>query len=294
MIKFFYDTDSEVRYDIAKELGITNDVIRMPYTIKDKEYFADLGESFNAKEFYALVKAGHLPSTASLNPTEYVKYFSPWAEKGVEVFYVSFGTKFSGTFSNLDIAIKELKTKYPKFKFTRYDTKAISMATGLIVIEAAKLIKQGKSVEETCAELDKLTNYINAVFVVDDLKHLKRGGRLSSGEAFFGGILQIKPIIRLTADGKLALASKVQGKNKALITMANEIIDKFDSSKKIPLIIMNADCIDDAKRVESIILNSRPEIEIWHYDVGPVIGAHCGPGTIGLCYPGEERPIINS
>ncbi|HHX48932.1 MAG TPA: DegV family protein [Clostridiales bacterium] len=293
MIKFFYDTDSELRFDIAKELEIENDVIRMPYSVDGIEYLADLGENFNAKDFFNKLRSGILSSTAALNPEEYINYFMPYAEKGVEVFYVSFGTAFSGTFRNLDIAIREIREKYPDFKFTRYDTEAISMAAGLIVIQAAKLLKSGLNVKEVCDELDKIKDKINAVFVVDDLKHLKRGGRLSSAEAFFGGILQIKPIIKLSSEGKLKPAAKVTGRNKAFSVMVKEIIETFDASIGLPLVIMNGDCLDEAKRLEQQIKTARPEIEIWQYDVGPVIGTHCGPNTIGFCYPSvNSRPVL--
>lgn len=293
MIKFFYDTDSELRYDIAKELKIENDVIKMPYSVDGVEYLADLGETFSAKEFFDKLRSGVSSSTAALNPSEYVNYFMPWAEKNKEVLYVSFGTAFSGTFNNMEIALKEILNKYPDFKFTRYDTKAISMATGLIVIKAAQLLNDGMDVKQICEELDKITNKINATFIVDDLKHLKRGGRLTSTEAFFGGILQIKPLIKLSLEGKLKPAAKVTGRNKALNIMLNEVIDLYDSSANLPLIILNGDCIEEAKRLEYQIKSIRPDIDIWQYDVGPVIGTHCGPNTIGLCYPSiKERPQI--
>lgn len=294
MIKFFYDTDSELRFDIAKELGIENDVIKMPYSIDGVEYLADLGENFNSKEFFNKLRAGILASTVALNPAEYVNYFMPWAEKGAEVFYVSFGSEFSGTFNNMEIALKEIRKKYPDFKFTRYDTKAISMATGLLVIKAAKLLNEGLNVKDVCLKLDMLRDKINETFVVDDLKHLRRGGRLTSAEAFFGGILQIKPIIKLSQEGKLKPAAKVTGRNKAFSIMVDEVIQSFDSSAALPLIILNGDCLEDAKRLEQQIKLARPEIEIWQYDVGPVIGAHCGPNTIGFCYPSVNlRPVLS-
>lgn len=289
MTAFFCDTNCELWWTRAKELGIKN-IIRMPYTICDKEYFYDLGEKYDPKEFFGLVKAGNVPITSALNPEDYKVYFEPFFKAGEDIFYVSFSSEMSGTFKYLDMAIAELSKKYPNVKFTRYDTKAISMAAGIAVYAAAKAHNEGKSVEEITAMLDGLIQRINAVIVVDDLQHLKRGGRLSAAQAILGGILNIKPVIKLNKQGKLYSAAKVSGKNKAYAVVTDEIIASVSDFDKYPIVIMNADCAEDSARIAAKLQAALPAAQIWEQAVGPVIGTHCGPGTIGICYVGKERP----
>jgi EDD domain protein, DegV family len=289
MTAFFFDTDCELWLDKTKELGLKN-IILMPYTLKGKEYFYDLGENYDAKEFFKLMREGETPITSALNPEDYKNYFEPFYKKGEDIFYVSFSSEMSGTFKYMDAAIAELAKKYPKVKFTRYDTKAISMGGGILVYAAALAYNEGKSVEEIIALLDSLRDLTNVFIVVDDLKYLKRGGRLSAVQAAIGGILNIKPIIKLTKEGKLAALGKVQGRNKALATIADETIASAAMYDKYPITVLNADCEEDGKRVADKIRAALPGAVVREAEIGPVIGAHCGPGTVGICFIGKERP----
>ncbi|MDD4316807.1 MAG: DegV family protein [Clostridia bacterium] len=288
MSVFFIDTNCELWWEKAKELGITN-IIKMPYTICDDEYYYDLGEKYNPKEFYGLVRKGNMPITSCLNAENYKEYFEPFFKKGEEILYVSFSSKMSGTFTFLDMAIKELSEKYPAAKFTRYDTKGISMGAGLSVYEAAKLHKAGKSVKEITDFLDGFILRVNAVFSPDSLQHLKKGGRLSSAQALIGGLLQIKPLIRLNDEGALYSAAKVNGRQKAIGAIAEDVIENIADADKYPIVVLDADCEDDAQKIIQKIKAALPDAEVWHQPVGPVIGTHCGPGTIAVCYVGNSR-----
>lgn len=284
----FIDTNCELWWDKAKELGITN-IIRMPYTICNKEYYYDLGENYNPKEFYDLVRKGNVPTTACLNVENYREYFEPFFKKDEEILYISFSDQMSATFDQLNITIKELSTKYPNAKFTRYDTKAISMAAGLAVYEGAKLFNAGKTIPEITAFLDTFVPKLNAVVTPESLQYLRRGGRLSSTQAILGGLLQIKPIITLTDEGKLASTGKVNGRNKAINHIADMVIERVQDIDKYPIVIMNADCEVEAERIKQKIQTALPTAEIWSQTVGPVIGTHCGPGSLAICYIAKNR-----
>lgn len=289
MTVFFCDTDSELWYDKAEALGLKNNIL-MPYTICGKEYFYDFGRGYDSKEFFRLMREGNTAITSALNPDDYKNYFEPYYQKGEDIFYVSFSSEMSGTFKYMDMAVKELAAKYPGVKFTRYDTKAISMGAGLSVIAAKKMFDAGKPVEEICAYLDKLIYKINTFIVVDDLQHLKRGGRLSAASALIGGILNIKPIIKLTKKGTLVPTEKVPGRNKAIAKVTDQVIAEADLLNEHPIVILHADCLADAERIKDKIAAALPQADVWVQDIGPVIGAHCGPGTIGICFVGKERP----
>lgn len=284
----FCDTNCELWYDKAKELGLNN-IIKMPYTICNEEYYYDLGEKYDAKAFFDLIRAGNMPITSGLNSENYKEYLEPYFAKGEEILYVSFSSKLSGTFAYLDMALKELTAKYPDARFVRYDSKGISMAAGLAVLAAAQLFNDGKSIDEIIAYLDTFVPKINAIFTPDSLQHLKRGGRLSSAAALIGGILQIKPIIRLSDEGALVNTSKVNGRIKALNLLADDTIQNLQENDRYPIVILDADASADADKVEQRIKDAIPSANIWRQKVGPVIGTHCGPGTIGICFVGKNR-----
>jgi len=289
MTAFFCDTDSELWYDKAEELGLKN-IILMPYTICGKEYFYDFGRGYDAKEYFRLIREGNTAITSALNPEDYKVYFEPFYKKGEDIFYVSFSDQMSGTFKYMEMAVKELSAKYPGVKFTRYDTKGISMGAGISVIAAAKLYNEGKSVEEICAYLDTLIYKVNAIVIADDLQHLKRGGRLSAASALIGGILNIKPIIKLTKKGTLVSADKVPGRNKAIARVTDQVIAEVEMLDQHPIVLLHGDCLEDVRRIKDKIMAALPAADVWIQDIGPVIGAHCGPGTIGICFVGKERP----
>ena len=292
MIHFFYDADSEMSLETAVKYGIDDRkyFIKMPYSVSGESLYCDLLTSEVSADFFRKIRAGEMPSTSALNSEEYKKIFEPAFAEGGEILYVSFSSAMSATFDHLETALKELKKKYPEVIFTRYDTKAISMGTGLAVIAAAKYLQAGKTVAETVAMLDELVPRINITIVADDLNYLKRGGRLTAVKALFGTMLQIKPIIKLTTAGTLIPTANVSGRNKALMTMVSEIAARASEADDLPIFIMHGDCMQDGERVRDKLQALLPKAEIVLQEVGPVIGAHCGPGTIGICFIDGSRP----
>ncbi|MCL2630482.1 MAG: DegV family protein [Firmicutes bacterium] len=289
-IVFFHDTDSELWHTLAKEQNIDKTVLRMPWTVDGTVYLADMGEEFNPDWFYGLMAVGgKMPTTIALNPEDYKEAFEPYLKEGKEIFYVSFSSELSGTFQSLQIALNELKETYPNLKFTRFDTKSISLGGGIQVYEGAKLWNEGKSVKEMTEFLEGFSKKVNLAFVANDLNHLKRGGRISAVKAAIGGLLNIKPIIKMSKDGKLFPADKASGKNKAYTLIANEVAERIKDTDKYPLWLLDANCKEDADYLQELLTERIPNIKIERQIIGPVIGAHCGPNTIGVCYVGMER-----
>ena len=292
MIHFFYDADSEMSLETAVKYGIDNRdyFIKMPYSIAGENYYCDLLTTEVSSDFFKKVRAGEMPSTSALNSEEYKRIFEPAFSEGGEILYVSFSSAMSATFDHLEVALKELKRKYPDVMFTRYDSKAISMGAGLAVLAAAKCLQSGKSVAETVRHLDELVPRINITIVADDLNYLKRGGRLTAVKALLGTVLQIKPIIKLTTAGTLIPTMNVSGRNKALMTIVNEIAARASEADDLPIFIMHGDCLAEGERVRDKLQSMLPKAKIVLQEVGPVIGSHCGPGTIGICFIDGARP----
>lgn len=281
------DSNSEVWFSRLEALGM--DFISMPYLIEDKEYYYDLGKNTDFSYFYGAVKNGAIPKTMALNPDDYKAYLTPYFERGEDVLYVSFSHAMSGTFNQLEVALKELKEIYPERKCTVFNTNSISLGAGIQVEEAGRLKKEGKSDEEILARLKDFTNRVAIYFVVDDLMHLKRGGRLTATAAFAGTVLGIKPILTIDKNGALAVYEKQMGKKKALRSLADKVI--VGAKVEHPVYIIQADCEEDGDFVENLIKEKRPELTIIKQIVGPVIGSHCGQGTVGVIFEAEQRPI---
>ena len=288
MAVFFCDTDCELWYTTAKELGVK--VIPMPYTVDGEERLYDLGENTDIKAFFDRMRAGAAVSTAGLNPQTYIDIFEPYFKAGEEVLYVAFSSRMSNTFSYLDTAIAELKAKYPDAKYRRYDTLNISMGAGIMVYLAAKFFNaHGGDVDATCAYLDTLVQNVAVLFVVDDLKFLARGGRLSPAKAKIGNVLQLKPVLYVNKEGEIDVLTKQSGFKKAMSFIVSEFARKYRPVEGAPVVIVGADCDGYVAELRSRIEPEAGGAEIIVQPVGPVIGAHCGPGTYGIIFTAESR-----
>ena len=281
------DSNGELWYTRAAELKL--DYISMPYYIK--EYFYDLGEKTDFKKFYQTVRGGEIPKTQALNPEDYKRILTPYFEKGEDVLYVSFSHKMSGTFQQLDAALKELKEIYPDRKCTVFDTNSISLGAGIQAEQAAILKQNGASDEEILAFLEDFTNRVAVYFVVDDLMHLKRGGRCSGLAAVAGTLLGLKPMLTFNEEGGLSVITKLGGRKKAITTLANKVIDELTDEDKYSVYVVDADCKEEGDKLRDLILAKRPNANIVRQIVGPVIGSHCGPGTLGVIFVAAKRPI---
>jgi len=287
MSVLFCDSNGELWYTKCKELNYN--VISMPYTINGTEYFYDNGEKTDFKGFYDMVRSGKMPITSALNSENYIEYFEPFFKKGEDILYVSFSEKMSGTFNFMNQAVEELKSKYPKAKFTRFDTKSISMGAGLQYYLAGKFHNAGHTVEETVKYLESITNNVATLFMVDSLNHLKRGGRLSTASAFFGSLMQIKPILKVNNEGSLYVYNKQKGSNKGIQFMVDEVIANYQALDGCPIVIVDADDQEAADKLNDLIKAGLPDAEIWRQPVGPTVGTHCGPGTVGVIFPSKTR-----
>lgn len=282
------DADGELWYTRQEELGVR--CIQMPYSYCGKEYYYDLGKNTDFDAFYKAVRGGEVPKTMALNPQEYVDIIEPIFAEGEDVLYVSFSHMMSGTFDHLHTALEQLKEKYPDRKCTVFDTKSISMGAGIQMEYAAELKNNGASDEEIIAALTEFTDRVAVYFVVDDLMHLKRGGRLSGIAAFAGTLLGLKPILTLDENGKLGVLTKKAGKRTALKLIADNVVNQLTSTD-YSVYVVDADSKDDGDWLAEQIRAKRPEAKIVRQIVGPVIGAHCGPGTIGVIFIADKRPI---
>lgn len=285
---FMTDSDSDLPYRYVDELDMT--MVYMPYIIDGKEYYDDLGRNGKQKEYFDNMRAGASPVTSLLPTASYVDYFEPCFSEGKDILFVAFSSQMSSTINNIYAAREELLAKYPDRRMIVVDTLSISAPQSILILKAHELYRAGKSMEEVAEWLENNKARAQAFFTVDDLKYLRRGGRISAVAATFGTMLDLKPIITENKAGKLVSIDKVQGRKRALRVLADHAANNIDDPADANAIILHADAPDDAQRLEALIRERIPTLgEIQTYYVGPVIGAHCGPGTIAICFFGKER-----
>ena len=282
------DSNCELWYTRAEELGLN--FIAMPYFLDGVEKDYDLGRATDFKSFYAAMRGGSMPKTMALNPEDYKAILTPYFEAGEDVFYISFSHAMSGTFSSLDAALRELGEQFPERKCTVFDTKAISLGAGMQVEAAAERKRAGASDEELLAFLEQFRGRLGCYFVVDDLMHLKRGGRLSAAAAVAGTVLGLKPVLTFNEEGGLSVYEKIMGRKKAIRTLAEHCVKEM-TAPDYPVYVLDADCEEEGDKLAALISEKRPEAQIRRQPVGPVIGAHCGPGTLAVLFIGDKRPI---
>lgn len=282
------DSNSELWFDKTRALGLP--YIKMPLTIDGQESFYDLGEHTDFDDFYRRVRAGSIPITSALNKFNYLDTFEPYFSRGDDILYLSFSHKLSATFEQMDAAIAELKEKYPARTITVFDSKSISIGTGLQCYYAAQEFNKHRDIEKTVAFLNEFSPRAACYFVVDDLHFLKRGGRLSGFKAVMGTLLGVKPIIKVTDEGKLVNVDKVKGEKRVIRALTDLVKELGEDVGKYSIFVAHADCPDmGAKMVESLREAFGPEQDITLQPVGPVIATHCGPGTLGIAFHAKHR-----
>lgn len=284
MSVFFTDSDCELWFDKVDAENIR--FFPMPYVVNGEEFFYDMGRNTDTKAFFDKMRGGAAVKTCALNMQDYIAAIEPIYAEGEDIIYVSFSHKMSGTFNSLDMALKKLKETYPDRKTTVVDTKSISAAGGLIAYEAAKLHNAGASDEEVVAFVEKFRERVKCYFTVDDLIYLKRGGRISAVKAALGTLFKVKPVI-CTMNGALENVDRFKGRFRSLKALADYAQSDVDES--YPVILVDADSPDDAAFVRERIVTDHPSAELWTYPVGPVIGAHCGPDTVGVIFVAKEK-----
>lgn len=283
------DSDSDLPFALQQEMNIP--VVQMPYTLDGQEYLDDLGQSLDYKTYFDKMRAGAHPTTSALNEFVYLEYFEPILQEGKDLLFIAFSSQLSATINAVYSARDQLLEKYPERKFIVVDTLSISGPQTLLVIKAHEMYLSGASIEEVAAWLEENKLRAQAWFTVDDLTYLKRGGRVSPAAAAIGTLLDLKPILTETCEGKLAAAEKVRGRRKAMNYIVDKAVENIEDQKESIALLLHADAPEDALRLKDLAQAKLPELTIRIENVGPVIGAHAGPGTLALCFMGKKRPL---
>ncbi|MDD3122839.1 MAG: DegV family protein [Candidatus Izemoplasmatales bacterium] len=275
---------------LAQELNLI--VLPLKVTVEGKEYQNFLDErEIKIKDFYAILREHKKTSTAQAIPAEFIEIMTPFLKENKDILSISFSSSLSGTYNSAQIASKDLLKEFPGAVIECVDSLSASMGQGLLLTYAARLKQNGASLEEVKQFVLDTRLQLSHLFTVSDLGHLRRGGRLSAGMEILGTLLNVKPLLHVSKEGKLVVYEKARGRFKSLHSLVNRMVDTFDKSKDQLVYISHGDSLEDAEFVKSLILEKLPvkEKNILVNPIGPVIGSHSGVDTIAIFYLGNER-----
>ena len=282
------DSSADLSQEMVQELGVT--VLPLSFTIQGKTYrnYPDNRE-MDLPLFYDMLRAGELATTSAVNVAEYTQAVEPILQEGKDVLILAFSSGLSSTYQASVLAAEELREKYPDRKIYTVDTLCASLGQGLLVYLAVQEQRKGKNIEEVrdWAEAAKL--HLCHQFTVDDLHFLKRGGRISATTAVVGSMLQIKPVLHVDNEGHLINIGKARGRQASLKALVDKMEKTVTEEGRKTVFISHGDCRKDAVTVADMVRERFGTQDIRINYVGPVIGAHSGPGTLALFYLGTER-----
>lgn len=265
------------------------EIIPMEVLVGDTDYLYGPKGNLSVDEFYAMQREGKFASTSQISPDTYRTAFEPYLQKGQDILYLAFSSGMSGTINSARLCARELMEDYPNRKICCVDTLCASVGEGFIVREVA-----GKQAEGM--ELDKLVEWIEEQrlkvchwFTVDTFQHLLHGGRVSAVSAAAGTVLNIKPLLHVDEEGKLKVMEKPRGNKQAQKVKLAHMEQGWQPELGKLVVVGHGDCPEVGKELCEQVKEQFPEAEVFMVNIGPVIGAHTGPGMSALIYWGNNR-----
>lgn len=249
----------------------------------------DFGKEINRKDFYDAIRQGEMPTTSQINSQRYEEVFSRYVGEGKSIIYICMSSALSGTINSANLARANVLEEFSNADISIVDSKCASLGQGLLVYYAYEMIKKGNSKEEIVDFLEENKLKINHWFTVNDLNHLKRGGRISSSAAAVGTLLNIKPVLYVDNQGQLTSFSKCRGRKKAISTLAEKFKERTNPNEMQVIAIGHGDCLEDALALEVLVREHGNVKDVILNYVGTAVGSHTGPEILGLYFMAEER-----
>ena len=282
------DSSCDLPQELADQLGL--EVLPLEVMADGKNYRNWLdGREIGFKEFYKLAREGKELKTSAVNTAAFEEKMEELLKEDRDILYIGFSTGLSTTYNSGEAAARELREKYPDRKIYTVDTLAASLGQGRIIYYAAKKKEAGATIEEVRDFVENEKLHMCHWFTVDDLNYLKRGGRISAATAAVGTMLSIKPVMHMDNEGHLVAVGKARGRKAALCQLLDTMGELGEGREGQTTFICHSDCMDDARYVASQMKERFGVAQVNINWIGPVIGAHTGPGTIGIFFWGRER-----
>lgn len=290
MRDFVIMTDSccDMTARMAHELGLV--VLPLSLHMGDQEYRNLLdGSEIGFDTFYSRIRSGELATTSAVSVGAFEEKMREILSQDKDILCINFSSALSTTYQSAVIAAEDLRGEFPQARILVVDSLCASLGQGLLLYLCAREKERGRTLEEVHTFAETTKGNVCHWFTVDDLNHLKRGGRISGATAFFGTMLSIKPVMHVDDGGHLVPVSKARGRKSSLL----ELVDHMEKTAIDPasqtVFISHGDCEGDARFVADEIRRRFGTQQIYINYVGPVIGNHSGPGTLALFFLGRER-----
>lgn len=278
------DLDETVRkqYDIEYiPMNISYDDVSLPASLD--------WEKLSVKEFYDILRSGKRVFTSQVALQDYLNRFEKYVADGYDILSISCSSGVSASVKASIVARDELQTKYPEAKIICIDSLTCSFGEGLLCLLASRLRAEGKTIEETAQAIEDIKTRVHQVGTVDELKYLKRAGRISLGKALFGALLNVKPIILSNAKGENISSEKTKGRANSMRRVAELTAEKYTGEQVSEIFISHGDCADEAETLKAFLLEKLPNANVTIGVLNAIMGASCGPKTLGVYFVGVER-----
>lgn len=282
------DSAADLSADLVERLNLV--VLPLSVTLEGKEYLNYPDErDITAKYLYERLRAGAMATTAALNVDTFEREMETYLKAGKDVLYLSFSSGLSATYNASCIAAEELREKYPERKILIVDTLCASSGQGLLCCLTAKQREAGATIEEAAKYAEETKHHLAHWFTVDDLHFLKRGGRVSAATAILGTALGIKPLLHTDDAGHLVSVDKARGRKRVISAMVDRMEKTAIRPQEQTVFISHGDCEEDAQSLAKLVQERLHPKQIVIQVIGPVIGAHSGPGTLALFFLATDR-----
>lgn len=282
------DSSADLTDELIEQYGIH--IVSLSFRVGGEEFPCYVqGQKTDYKQFYDRMRKGEMVDTSLIDMSACRDIFESILKRGNDVLYIGFSSALSGSYNAGAMVAESLRDAYSERKIVTIDSLSASMGEGLLVYCAAEQQRAGKTIDEVSDWLIANRLHLCHWFTVDDLFHLKRGGRISAATALVGTVLGVKPVLHVDDEGKLVAVGKVRGRRKSLEALVNEMEKTCINPTEQVVFISHGDCIKDAQYVEKLVRERLNVKDVQINYVDPVIGAHSGPGTIALFYFGTQR-----
>ena len=282
------DSSCDLPAELADQMQLT--VLPLTVDMDGKLYRNYLdGREIGFHEFFEQVVTAKSAKTSAVTSEQFMEVLEPLCQAGVDVLYLAFSSGLSGTYNSGAIAMRELSEKYPERKLYAVDSLCASLGEGLFVDLCHEKKEAGMTIDELRDYAESLKLHICHWFTVNDLMFLKRGGRVSAATAIVGSVLSIKPVMHMDNEGHLIKVDVARGRKASLRALVAKMEKLATDSEKQRVYICHGDCLQDAEYVASLVREKFGITDIRINYVGPVIGAHTGPGVVSLFFVGSER-----
>lgn len=286
--ELYIDASVDIEQRYLEENGIH--IIPMEYTVDDQVYVMDRPQTEEELHvFYGKMRKGSLTGTSQITPYTYEKYFREAAEAGRSLLYICLSSGLSSTYASSLTAAAAVKEDYPEVQIECVDSLGATGGMGLLLLLAIRNREAGMSLMDNAAFLRAHALDMGFWFMVEDLLYLKRGGRISAAAALAGNVLNLKPILQINREGKLVNISKQRGVPRALKYMVDCYEKAHDDTLGSDVVIAHADCRERAEKLADEVRRINPDARIQICPMGPVIGAHTGPGFAAVIHFGKRE-----